>query len=161
MQRITPCLWFDKNGEEAAKYYVSVFLGGGKKNSKILDTTYYGPNMHLPKGTVLTVSFILDGQEFMALNGGPAFQFTEAVSFALLCETQKEIDYFWGKLTSGGGKEVQCGWLKDKYGLSWQIVPAILEKMRRDKDPKKVDKVMQAMMKMIKLDIATLKAAYQ
>ena len=161
VQRITPCLWFDKNGEAAAKYYVSVFLGGGKKNSKILDTTYYGPNMPMPKGTVLTVTFTLDGQEFMVLNGGPGFQFTQAVSFAVLCETQKEIDYFWGKLTSGGGQEVQCGWLKDKYGLSWQIVPIILEKMRRDEDPKKVDRVMQAMMKMIKLDIETLKAAYQ
>jgi len=152
--RISPCLWFDGEAEEAAKFYVSVF-----PNSKIGRISRYGDAGPGPKGSVMTVAFTLDGQEFIGLNGGPQFKFTEAVSFTVYCDTQKEVDSYWAKLTAGGGKEVQCGWVKDRFGLSWQIVPTILPKLATDKDPKKVERVMRAMLQMKKLDIATLKAA--
>jgi predicted 3-demethylubiquinone-9 3-methyltransferase (glyoxalase superfamily) len=155
MQRIMPCLWFDSQAEEAAKFYISVF-----KNSKLGKTSYYGDGAPLPKGTALTVTFQLDGQEFMALNGGPVFKFNEAVSFVVNCETQEEVDDYWKKLTDGG-QEVQCGWLKDKYGVSWQIVPMAIAEMIGDKDPAKSSRVMQALMKMVKLDIAALRRAYE
>jgi len=154
MQTITPCLWFDTQALEAAKFYVANF-----KNSKLGKVSYYGEGAPLPKGTVLTVTFLLNGQEFMALNGGPVFKFSEAVSFVVNCETQDEIDGYWKKLTAGG-QEVQCGWLKDKYGLSWQIVPTALGKMMEDKDPAKTNRVMQALMKMVKLDVNGLQQAY-
>lgn len=154
MQKITPCLWFDNNGEEAAKFYTSIF-----KNSKLGAISRYGEGAPMPKGTALTVTFQLEDQEFMALNGGPAFKFNEAVSFVVNCETQNEIDDYWEKLTAGG-KEVQCGWLKDKYGVSWQIVPTALGKMMEDKDSAKTNRVMQALMKMVKLDIDGLQRAY-
>ena len=152
--RISPCLWFDGEAEEAAKFYVSIF-----PNSKIGRISRYGDAGPGPKGSVMTVAFTLDGQEFIGLNGGPQFKFTEAVSFTVYCDTQKEVDSYWTKLTAGGGKEVQCGWVKDRFGLSWQIVPSVLPKLVADKDPKKVERVMRAMLQMKKLDIATLKAA--
>ena len=152
--RISPCLWFDGEAEEAAKFYVSVF-----PNSKIGRISRYGDAGPGPKGSVMTVAFTLDGQEFIGLNGGPQFKFTEAVSFTVYCDTQKEVDRYWTKLTTGGGKEVQCGWVKDRFGLSWQIVPSILPKLATDKDPKKVERVMRAMLQMKKLDIAALKGA--
>ena len=154
MPKITPFLWFDNSAEQAAQFYTSIF-----RNSKILQTSRYPEGAPGPKGSVMTVKFELNGQEFIALNGGPHFKFNEAISFVVDCETQKEIDEYWEKLTSGGGKEVQCGWLKDKYGLSWQIVPAALGQLMADKDPKKAKRVMQAMMKMVKLDIEALKKA--
>jgi len=156
MQRITPFLWFDGQAEEAAKFYVSVF-----KNSKVKQITHYtGEELAERKGQVMTVSFELDGQEFTALNGGPEFKFTEAVSFVINCDTQEEIDYYWEKLTANGGKEVQCGWLADKYGLSWQVVPG---KFFSEwvKDPAGLERVMHELMQMTKLDLATLKAAYE
>ena len=153
MQKITPFLWFDNNAEEAVQFYTSIF-----KDSKILGTSRYGDAGPGPKGTVMTMKFELNGQEFIALNGGPHFKFTEAISFVVNCETQKEIDEYWAKLTVGG-KEVQCGWLKDKYGLSWQIVPTILGQLMQNKDPEKVKRVTQAFMKMVKMDIETLKRA--
>ena len=149
MQKITPFLWFDKQAEEAAKFYVSVF-----KDSKMGQVSRYGEGMPLPKGTVMTAAFEIGGQSFIALNGGPQFKFTEAVSFVVNCGTQKEIDYYWDKLTAGGGKEVQCGWLKDRYGLSWQIVPAVLPEL-----VKKSGRVMEALLQMKKLDIAALQRA--
>lgn len=155
MPAITPCLWFDTQALEAAKFYVSVF-----KNSKLGAITHYGDGAPLPKGTVLTVTFEIDGQEFMGLNGGPIFKFTEAVSFIINCDTQAEIDSYWEQLTADGGQPVQCGWLKDKYGLSWQIVPRSISKMMADKDPAKSARVMAAVMQMIKLDIRALEAAY-
>lgn len=148
-QKITPFLWFDNNAEEAARFYISVF-----KNSKIAHT------MQGPGGTVLGVSFILDGIEIQALNGGPQFKFTEAISLFVKCETQAEIDELWTKLTADGGKESMCGWLKDKYGLSWQIVPVQMGELFGDKDREKAGRAMQAMMKMKKLDIAKLKEAF-
>lgn len=158
MQEITPCLWFDNQAEEAVNFYVSIF-----KNSKVGSITRYGEAgaevSGRPKGSVMTVTFQLDGQEFMALNGGPQFKFTEAISFIVNCETQKEVDELWEKL-SKGGEAGQCGWLKDKYGVSWQIVPTVLGKMIQDKDPKKSEKVMQALLQMKKLDIDRLKKAY-
>jgi predicted 3-demethylubiquinone-9 3-methyltransferase (glyoxalase superfamily) len=154
MPRITPCLWFETQAEEAARYYVSIF-----KNSKVGRISYYGEGAPMPKGTVLTVTFTLDGQEFMGLNGGPAFKFTEAVSFMVNCKTQKEIDRYWAKL-SEGGREVECGWVKDRYGLSWQIVPAEIGKMIADKNPARASRVLQAVMGMKKLDLAALKKAY-
>jgi predicted 3-demethylubiquinone-9 3-methyltransferase (glyoxalase superfamily) len=154
MQKITPFLWFDNQAEEAMNFYVSIF-----KNSKTLSCTRYGDAGPGPKGTVLVASFELDGQEFMALNGGPRFKFTEAVSFVVNCETQAEIDEMWAKL-SAGGEESQCGWLKDKFGLSWQVVPPILSKLMQDKDPQKSNRVMEALLKMKKIDIATLQRAY-
>jgi predicted 3-demethylubiquinone-9 3-methyltransferase (glyoxalase superfamily) len=148
MQRITPFLWFDKEAEEAAKFYVSIF-----KNSKIGDV------MPGPNGTVMGLSFTLDGQEFRALNGGPMFKFSPAISLVVDCRTQQEVDELWDKLSAGGEKQ-PCGWLKDKYGVSWQIIPTVLGKMLRDKDRRKADKVMQAMLKMQKIDIKGLEAAY-
>jgi len=155
MQRITPFLWFDDQAEAAANFYVSVF-----KNSKVSGMTHYtGEEPVGQKGSVMTVSFELDGQQFVALNGGPRFKFTEAVSFVINCETQAEIDYYWEKLTADGGEEVQCGWLADKYGLSWQVVPAkFFEEWV--KDAAGLQRVMQALMQMTKLDLAALQAAY-
>jgi len=153
-QRITPFLWFDRQAEEAANFYVSIF-----PNSKIGSTSRYGEAGPGPKGSVMTVAFDLDGLSFTALNGGPMFKFTEAISLVVHCETQAEVDHYWDKL-SAGGSEVQCGWLKDKYGLSWQIVPNALIELVQDKDPAKSQRVMAAMMQMKKIDIAALKAAY-
>jgi predicted 3-demethylubiquinone-9 3-methyltransferase (glyoxalase superfamily) len=157
MQKITPFLWFNDNAEEAVKFYTSVF-----KNSKIGKIARYGEEGERvsgrPAGSVMTVEFQLEGQEFVALNGGPYFKFTEAISFVVNCETQEEVDYYWEKL-SAGGKEVQCGWLKDKYGLSWQIVPMVLGELLSDKDAAKSQRVMDAMLKMVKLDIKKLKQA--
>jgi predicted 3-demethylubiquinone-9 3-methyltransferase (glyoxalase superfamily) len=160
MNKITPFLWFDNQAEEAARFYVSVF-----ENSKITDVARYGDEgakaSGQPKGSAMTVAFQLDGQEFVALNGGPHFKFSEAVSFVVNCTTQEEVDHFWEELSAGGDdKAQQCGWLKDKYGLSWQIVPTVLGEMLQDKDPKKSERVMQALLQMKKLDIATLKKAY-
>ncbi len=157
-QKITPCLWFDNKAEEAVKFYTSVF-----KNSKIGKTLRYddasAKASGMPKGSVLTIEFQIEGQEFLALNGGPIFKFTEAVSFIIDCNDQKEVDYFWDKLTKGGQESV-CGWLKDKYGVSWQVTPSILPKMLTDKDPKKAQNVMKAMMQMKKIDIKALQKAY-
>jgi predicted 3-demethylubiquinone-9 3-methyltransferase (glyoxalase superfamily) len=152
-QKITPFLWFDNNAEEAVNFYVATF-----KNSKVGDVARYGDSGPGPKGSVMTMAFELEGQRFVALNGGPQFKFTEAVSFVVNCETQEELDYFWEKLSGNGGQEVQCGWLKDKYGLSWQIVPAILPQLISG-DPAKSNRVMQALMQMKKLDIAELQKA--
>jgi predicted 3-demethylubiquinone-9 3-methyltransferase (glyoxalase superfamily) len=152
--RIIPCLWFDTQAEEAARFYTSIF-----ENSKITAITHYSQGMPMPEGTVLTVRFELDGQEHLALNGGPAFHFTEAISLIIECEDQKEIDFYWSRLLEGGS-ESQCGWLKDKYGLSWQVVPEGLEKLISDEDPAKASRVMQAIMGMVKLDVAKLEAAY-
>jgi predicted 3-demethylubiquinone-9 3-methyltransferase (glyoxalase superfamily) len=154
MQKITPCLWFDDKAEEAARFYTSIF-----KKSRIDLITHYGEGGPRPKGTVLTVKFQLAGQEFLALNGGPIFKFTEALSFIVNCKTQKEVDRMWKKL-SEGGQEVQCGWLKDKYGLSWQIVPTVLGKLLGDPDPERAARVFQAMLQMKKLEIKGLKKAY-
>jgi len=153
VQKITPFLWFDKEAEEAAKLYVSIF-----QNSKVGKVLRYGDTGPGPKGSVMTVSFELEGQQFTALNGGPQFKFTEAVSFVVHCETQAEVDHFWEKLTAGG-RPVQCGWLKDKFGLSWQIVPNALIELLSDPDPKKSQRVMAAMMQMVKIDIAKLREA--
>ena len=153
MQRITPFLWFDNQAEEAAKFYVSIF-----KNSKIGKVSRYGDAGPGPKGTVLTVSFELQGQQFIALNGGPKFKFSPAVSFVVNCETQQEIDAYWEKL-SAGGRIDQCGWLSDKYGLSWQIVPASLGELMSSKDPERSGRVMKALLQMKKLDIEVLKRA--
>ncbi len=166
MQKITPCLWFDDNAEEAVNFYISVFSASGGKNSKILSITRYGEAgaevSGRAKGTVMTITFRLEGQDFMALNGGPIFKFTEAISFIVNCKTQKEVDRLWEKLSEGGDEKAQqCGWLKDKYGVSWQIVPAVLGKMLKDKDPKKTEKVMKALLQMKKIDIKTLKRAYE
>jgi len=155
MQKITPFLWFDNNAEEAMNFYVSIF-----KNSKVLRVARYGDAGPGPKGTVMTANFQLDGQEFVALNGGPHFKFTEAISFVVNCETQQEVDEFWKKL-SDGGEESRCGWLKDRYGLSWQIVPTILVELLQDKDPEKAKRVMEAMLQMNKIDIKKLKQAYE
>jgi predicted 3-demethylubiquinone-9 3-methyltransferase (glyoxalase superfamily) len=152
-QRITPFLWFDGQAEEAANFYVSIF-----PNSKVGSTSRYGEAGPGPKGSVMTIAFDLDGLSFTALNGGPVFKFTEAISLVVHCETQAEVDHYWDKL-SAGGSEVQCGWLKDKYGLSWQIVPNALIELVQDKDPAKSQRVMAAMMQMKKIDIAGLKAA--
>jgi predicted 3-demethylubiquinone-9 3-methyltransferase (glyoxalase superfamily) len=159
MQEITPFLWFDDQAEEAANFYVSIF-----KNSKVISVARYGEAgaraSGRPEATVMTVEFELDGQKFVALNGGPIFKFTEAISFAVNCRTQKEIDGLWEKLSRGGEKG-PCGWLKDKYGVSWQIVPTVLSEMMSDADPARSDKVMKAMLKMTKLNIAGLKKAYK
>jgi predicted 3-demethylubiquinone-9 3-methyltransferase (glyoxalase superfamily) len=159
MQKITPCLWFDNQAEEAVNFYISIF-----KNSKIGKVARYGEAgaevSGRPKGTVMTVTFELDGQKFMALNGGPIFKFTEAISLIVNCKTQKELDELWEKLSEGGEKSV-CGWLKDKYGLSWQIVPTALGEMMKDADPAKSERVMKALLQMTKLDIKTLKQAYE
>jgi predicted 3-demethylubiquinone-9 3-methyltransferase (glyoxalase superfamily) len=159
MHKITPCLWFDDKAEEAVKFYASIF-----KNSKIKSVTRYSEDAAKvsgrPKGSVLTVAFELAGQEFLALNGGPIFKFTEAVSFIVNCETQAEVDRLWERL-SEGGEEGQCGWLKDKYGLSWQIVPTVLGKMLQDKDARKSERVMSALLQMKKLDIKRLEQAFR
>lgn len=154
MQKITPFLWFDHQAEEAATFYVSIV-----KNSKIVSVARYGDAGPGPKGSVMTVVFELGGQQFIALNGGPQFKFTEAVSFVINCETQLEVDELWEKLSSGGRKD-RCGWLKDKFGLSWQIVPAILGRLMQDKDREKSKRVMQAMLKMDKLNVEGLQQAY-
>jgi len=158
-QKITPFLWFDDKAEEAVKFYVSLF-----KNSKIGTITRYGEAgaaaSGRPKGTVMTVAFQLEGQAFTALNGGPHFKFTEAISLVVNCKTQEEVDELWEKL-SGGGEKGQCGWLKDKYGLSWQIVPTVLSKMLNDKDAKKSNRVIHAIIQMRKLDIKRLQQAYK
>jgi predicted 3-demethylubiquinone-9 3-methyltransferase (glyoxalase superfamily) len=154
MQKITPFLWFDGKAEEAMNFYVSVF-----KNSKVGKVTRYGEAGPGPKGTVMSATFNLDGQEFFALNGGPHYVFTPAISFFVNCETQQEVDELWEKLSAGGRKD-RCGWLQDKYGLSWQIIPSVLGKMLGDKDGEKANRVMQAMLKMDKLDIKRLQQAY-
>jgi predicted 3-demethylubiquinone-9 3-methyltransferase (glyoxalase superfamily) len=153
MQKINPFLWFDKEAEQAANFYVSVF-----KNSKIVKVTRYGDAGPGPKGDVLVVAFEIEGQPFTALNGGPGFKFNESVSFVVHCKTQEEVDAFWSKL-GDGGQPGQCGWLKDKYGLSWQITPDVLVELLNDPDPARSGRVMQAMMKMKKIDIAELKQA--
>jgi predicted 3-demethylubiquinone-9 3-methyltransferase (glyoxalase superfamily) len=155
MQKITPFLWFDHEAEEAARFYTTVF-----KNSRIVAVTYYGEAGPGPQGSVMTVEFELDGQKFMALNGGPIYKFTEAVSFVVNCENQQEVDEMWEKLSDGGG-EIQCGWLKDKYGLAWQIVPTVFFEMIQDQDAERKERVMRAMFQMKKLDIAGLEAAYR
>jgi predicted 3-demethylubiquinone-9 3-methyltransferase (glyoxalase superfamily) len=154
-QKITPFLWFDNQAEEAAGFYVSLF-----KDSKVLSVSRYGDAGPGPKGSAMTVRFQLEGQEFLALNGGPTYKFTEAVSFLVNCDSQEEVDTLWSKLTAGG-QEIQCGWLKDRYGLAWQIVPTAFMRMIEDKDPAQVGRVMQAMMKMKKFDIAQLEQAYR
>jgi predicted 3-demethylubiquinone-9 3-methyltransferase (glyoxalase superfamily) len=155
MPKITPFLWFDSQAEEAANFYVSIF-----KNSKILAIARYGKSGPGPEGSAMTVEFQLDGQRFVALNGGPHFKFTEAISFVIGCETQQEVDEYWEKLSEGGEESV-CGWLKDKYGLSWQIVPSVMSKLLGDKDAEKANRVMGAMLKMKKIVIADLEQAYE
>jgi predicted 3-demethylubiquinone-9 3-methyltransferase (glyoxalase superfamily) len=154
-QKLTPCLWFNTNAWDAVTFYTTVFNNAEKGN-----ISYYGPDMPMPQGSVLTIEFQIEGQEFLALNAGPDFKFTEAVSFMINCETQDEIDYYWNKLTEDGGEESQCGWLKDKFGLSWQVVPRIMGEMIANSDGKKVNRVMQKMMTMKKLDIRALEEAY-
>ena len=151
MNKITPFLWFNMQAEEAMNFYVSIF-----KNSKIVSVSRYGEGMPIPAGTVMTATFELDGQSFTALNGGPEFKFTEAISFYVSCETQSEVDDLWTKLTADGGEEGRCGWLKDKFGVSWQIVPAALGTALGNPDPEKAQRAMQAMLKMNKLDINVL-----
>jgi predicted 3-demethylubiquinone-9 3-methyltransferase (glyoxalase superfamily) len=159
VQKITPFLWFNNNAEEAAKFYTSIF-----KNAKITDTTHYGKSAAdasgRPKGTVMSVTFELEGQLFMALNGGPVFNFSPAISFFVTCETQEEVDELWKRL-SEGGEEEQCGWLKDKFGISWQIVPNDLSEMLQDKDARKSERVMEALLQMKKIDIHRLKTAHE
>jgi predicted 3-demethylubiquinone-9 3-methyltransferase (glyoxalase superfamily) len=155
LKKIIPFLWFDDKAEEAAKFYVSIF-----KNSRIGTVTRYGESGPGPKGKAMSVIFQLDGEEFYALNGGPVFKFTEAISLFINCETQEEVDELWEKLSEGGAKS-QCGWLKDKYGLSWQVIPTALGKYLQDKDPDKSKRVMQAMLQMTKIDIMKLKQAYE
>jgi predicted 3-demethylubiquinone-9 3-methyltransferase (glyoxalase superfamily) len=154
MQKITPFLWFNDRAEEAMDFYISIFKG-----SRAGSVTRYGEDVPGPKGKVISATFNIGGQEFMALNGGPAFQFSQAISFFVNCRTQTEVDFLWEKLSEGGEIQ-QCGWLKDKFGISWQIVPEILGKLMGGKDPVKVKNVTQAMLKMIKLDIAELERAY-
>jgi predicted 3-demethylubiquinone-9 3-methyltransferase (glyoxalase superfamily) len=153
MTRITPCLWFDTEGEEAATFYVSLF-----KNSRTTDVSRYGEAGPRPAGTVMVVSFELDGQPFTALNGGPEFTFDEAISFQIDCQSQEEVDYYWGALTEGG-EEGPCGWLKDRYGVSWQVVPSALIALIQDPDPGRSQRAMAAMMTMKKIDIAAVQAA--
>lgn len=160
IQKIAPCLWFDDQAEEAARFYTGIF-----KNSKIVTVARYGKAGHevhgRPAGTVMTVAFELEGQAFTALNGGPVFKFNEAISFQVNCETQAEVDYYWEKLSEGGDvKAQQCGWLKDRYGVSWQVVPRALVEMITDPDSEKSGRAMEAMLRMKKLDIAGLKRAY-
>jgi len=160
MQKITPFLWFDHQAEDAVKFYTAIF-----KNSKVGRILRYGEeaakisSTGRPVGSVLTIEFEMEGQKFVALNGGPLFKFNESISFVVNCETQEEVDYFWEKLTADGGHESQCGWLKDKFGVSWQVVPTVLIDMLHDKDPRKSERVMQAMLQMQKIDINKLKEA--
>lgn len=162
MQKITPFLWFEGQAEEAAKFYTSIFKG-----SKIGRILRYGEETAKvsasgqPVGSVLTIEFEIEGQNFVALNGGPQFKFNESISFVVYCETQKEVDYYWEKLTADGGEESACGWLKDKFGVSWQITPTVLIDMLHDKDATKAERVMHAMFQMKKIDIKTLKEAYE
>ena len=160
MNKIAPCLWFDSQAEEAARFYTSIF-----KNSKVKEIARYGDAAAQaagrPKGSVLTVAFELSGQDFTALNGGPVFKFTEAISFQVNCDNQDELDYYWNKLSEGGEpKAQQCGWLKDKFGVSWQIVPSNISKMVSEGDPAKLERMWNALLQMKKLDIATLQRAY-
>lgn len=159
MQKITPFLWFDDNAEEAVNFYLSIF-----RNSRVVSVAHYGEAgaqvSGRPKGTVMTVVFELEGQPFIALNGGPHFSFSPAISFVVNCETQKEVDTLWKRLSEGGATE-RCGWLRDKYGVSWQIVPAVLGEMMADPDPVKSQRVMQALLRMTRIDIAGLKKAYE
>lgn len=155
MQQIVPFLWFSDQAEEAVKFYTSVF-----KDSKIISTSWYGEGGPMPAGTALVIDFELNGMRMNALNGGPVYKFTPAISLYVKCNTQEEIDYYWEKLLSGGGREDQCGWLSDKYGLSWQIVPPLLGELLQDKDKAKANRVMMAMMKMVKIDIQKLEEAY-
>ena len=161
MQKVTPFLWFDDQAEEAAEFYTSIF-----KNSKIGRTTRYGKEGYeihgKPAGTAMTVEFEIDGQPFTALNGGPVFQFNEAISFQVLCDTQEEVDYYWDKLSEGGDEKAQqCGWLKDKFGVSWQIVPTILSELVGDSDSEKSQRAMKAMLQMKKMDLEALERAYE
>jgi predicted 3-demethylubiquinone-9 3-methyltransferase (glyoxalase superfamily) len=153
IQKITPFLWFDNQAEEAMNFYVSIF-----KDSKVLSISRYGEGAPVPVGTVMTASFLIEGQEFTALNGGPLFSFTEAISFVIHCQTQEEVDHYWEKLTYGG-EEVQCGWLKDKFGVSWQVVPEALGRLLNNPDPNKAQRAMQALFTMKKIDISQLQAA--
>ena len=155
MQKIMPCLWFDDRIEDATNFYASVF-----PKSKITTISRYGDAGPLPKGKVMVALFELEGQDFMVLNGGPRFKFSEAISFVVKCETQAEVDNYWNKLTADGGAESMCGWLKDKFGLSWQIIPNALSRYMSDKDAKKAERVMEAMLKMKKIDIAALDKAH-
>lgn len=160
-QPITPCLWFDNQAEEAARYYTGIF-----KNSKIGTIARYGEAGHevhgRPAGTVMTVAFELNGQPFTALNGGPLFKFNEAISFQIMCQTQEEVDHYWNRLTAGGDKQAQqCGWLKDKFGVSWQVVPTVLAEMMSDPDKEKAGRAMEALLQMKKLDIAELERAFE
>jgi len=155
MQKITPFLWFNANAEEAVEFYVSTFA-----NSRILSTSRYGDAGPGPKGSLMVATFRLEGQEFMAINGGPTYRLTPAISLLVNCETQAEVDALWDKLAVGGAPQ-QCGWVQDKFGLSWQIIPSVLGRLMGDKDPKKAGSVMQAMLKMHKIDIAALKRAYE
>lgn len=155
MEKITPCLWFDGRAEEAARYYVSVF-----KDGKILSTTHYGENAPMPSGTVMTVLFTVNGQTFMGLNGGPAFTFSPAVSFMVNCESQNEIDAYWARLADGG-EEIECGWVKDRFGLSWQIVPKSLGPMMASGNVEGIQRMVQALWKMKKLEVAVLEKAFR
>jgi predicted 3-demethylubiquinone-9 3-methyltransferase (glyoxalase superfamily) len=159
LQKITPFLWFDDDAEEAATFYVSIF-----RDSRIEGVTRYDAAAARaagrPEGSVMTVSFALEGQLFTALNGGPHFRFTEAISFVVNCDDQDEVDHFWDTLTAGGGQEVQCGWLKDRFGVSWQVVPTTLAEMLQDKDPERSKRVMAAMLTMKKIDVAALRRAF-
>lgn len=154
-QKISTCLWFDTNAEEAVSFYLSVFPDG-----RILNTSRYGENAPLPAGTVLTIEFVINGQEFLALNGGPVYKFTPAVSFVVNCATQEEVDYYWSTLTADGGEEVQCGWLTDKFGVSWQVVPTPFLQMMASPDQAAVQRMTQAMFQMKKLDLPALKRAF-
>ena len=156
MQKITPFLWYDGKAEEAVKLYTSIF-----KNSKVVSLSYWAEGSPFPKGQVMNATFELDGQRFYAIDAGPQYKFTEAMSLFVNCETQEEIDYLWDKLIAGGGKESMCGWLKDKFGLSWQIVPSLLGELLGDKDRGKAGRVMQAMLQMKKIIIADLRKAYE
>jgi predicted 3-demethylubiquinone-9 3-methyltransferase (glyoxalase superfamily) len=154
LTKITPCLWFDTQGEDAARFYTSIF-----EDSRVVDLTHYGSAGPRPAGTVMTVNFVLAGQEFIALNGGPEFTFDEAISFQVNCESQDEIDYFWTKLVEGGGEHGPCGWLKDRFGVSWQITPVVLDELIRDADPARAQAAMKAMLGMTKIDVAELHRA--
>jgi two-component system sensor histidine kinase QseC len=155
MQKIVPCLWFDRNGEDALKFYTAIF-----PNSRVSETQLWGDENPSLKGSLLTAMFELDGQEFMVLNGGPQYKFTPAISMLVRCETQAEVDNYWERLLEGGGAPVQCGWLTDRFGVSWQVAPTAILRMFKDKDPAKAARAMQAMMKMVKLDIAEVQRAF-